>query len=96
MPEVGLEPKFLHSQSNFLSPVLNSAFLKRNMRGAWVAQSVEHPILGFGSGHDLRGLLRSSPASCSVMTVPVWDSLRLSISAPPLLVHSLSFFLKNK
>ena len=21
--------------------------------GAWVAQSVEHPALGFGSGHDL-------------------------------------------
>ena len=25
----------------------------QKMRGAWVAQSVEHPTLDFGSGHDL-------------------------------------------
>ena len=26
---------------------------KHRERSAWVAQSVEHPTLGFGSGHDL-------------------------------------------
>lgn len=28
--------------------------------GAWVAQSVERPTLGFGSGHELR-IMKSSP-----------------------------------
>ena len=26
---------------------------RRDRRGAWVAQSVKHPTLDFGSGHDL-------------------------------------------
>ena len=30
--------------------------------GLWVAQSVERPTLGFGSGHDLR-VMRSNPRS---------------------------------
>ena len=33
---------------------------KRKMRGAWVAQSVKHLSLNFGSGHDLKAL-RSNP-----------------------------------
>ena len=28
-------------------------FFRSNTRGAWVAQSVKHPALDFGSGHDL-------------------------------------------
>jgi len=36
--------------------------LKMLKRGAWVAQSVERPTLGFSSGHDLI-VLRLSPAS---------------------------------
>ena len=31
-----------------------------NKSGCWVVQSVEHPTLGFGSGHELR-VMRSSP-----------------------------------
>lgn len=33
--------------------------------GAWMAQSVEHPTLDFGTGHDL-SVLSAEPA---------WDSL---------------------
>ena len=40
--------------------------LEGNSGGTWVAQSVEHPTLGFGSGHDL-GVVRSSPASGSML-----------------------------
>ena len=36
--------------------------------GAWVAQSVEHPTLDFGSGHDLR-LVKSSPMLGSALSV---------------------------
>jgi len=38
------------------------------MRGAWVAQSVRHLTLDFGSGHDLR-VMRSSPASGSAQAM---------------------------
>jgi len=37
-------------------------------RGAWMGQLVEHPILGFSSGHDLR-VLGSSPTSGSVISM---------------------------
>ena len=33
----------------------------RRGRGAWVAQSVKHPILDFGSGYDLTGLWDRAP-----------------------------------
>ena len=36
--------------------------------GAWVMQLVEHPTLGFGSGHDLRVLESLSPASGSLFS----------------------------
>ena len=70
-----------------------------------MAQSVKHPTLGFGSGHDLTvcgfkphvGLHTDSAG-------PAWDSLSLSLSlslplflslsAPP--VCSCSLSLKNK
>ena len=48
-----------------------------------MAQSVECPILDFGSGHDplVRG---SSPVSGSVLSMePAWDSLSPLLSAPP-------------
>ena len=56
-----------------------------------MAQSVEHPRLDFGSGHDLTvheielciGLYTDS-------TEPAWDSLVSSLSVPPLLSLSLS------
>ena len=40
----------------------------RSLRGAWVAQSVKHPTLDLGSGHDLM-VLRSRPASSSALGV---------------------------
>ena len=53
-------------------------------RGAWVAQSAEHPPLDFGSGHDLM-VEGSSPALGSVLTA--WNLLGTS---------SLSLFLSFK
>ena len=57
-----------------------------------MAQSVKHPNLDFGSGHDLT--VRSSPASGSVLSA--WSllgilspTLSLSLSAPPPLTLSL-------
>ena len=59
------------------------------MRDAWVAQSVECPTLGFGSGHDLR-VVRLSPASGSALSgESVCDSLSPSPLPYPPLLHSL-------
>ena len=41
--------------------------MRIGFRGAWVAQSVEAPTLGFGSGHQLT-IRGPSPASGSVLT----------------------------
>ena len=53
--------------------------------GAWVAQSVKHLSLGFGSGHDftVRGIEPHVGSADSVE--PPWGSLSpsLSLSAPP-------------
>ena len=47
--------------------------------GYLVAQSVEHPTLDFGSGHDLR-IMGLSPTWCSVLSgKSAWDSLSLSL-----------------
>ena len=62
-----------------------------NLRGTWVAQSVKRPTIGFSSGHDLTflefephiGLHADSAESA-------WDSLSVSLSAPPLLSLSVS------
>ena len=72
--------------------------------GAWVAQSVKHPTVDFGSGHDLRVSRNQATPSGTVLTVSAmlaWDSLS---PLPPLalLAHCLSLslsqnkFLKNK
>ena len=49
--------------------------------GAWVAQSVEHPTLGFGSGHDQSGGIKPG-LLCSVP----------SLSESPSRVHSLKMY----
>ena len=60
------------------------------LKGARVAQSVEHLALDFGSGRDL-AVLGWSSASGSVLSVePPWDSLSPSLAAPPLPTFSLS------
>jgi len=55
---------------------------RTTIRGAWVAQSVKRPTLGFGSGRDL-SIMRSSPKSgwCSVWSL--LETLSPSPSAPP-------------
>ena len=64
-------------------------------KGAWVAQLVKPPILDFGSGHDLRVREFEPPQqACAYCMGPAWDSLSPSLSAPPLLVLSLSLSLK--
>ena len=52
--------------------------------------SVKRPTLDFGSGHDLTFVPRVG--LCADSTQPAWDSLFPSLSASPLLTHSL----KNK
>ena len=63
--------------------------------GAWVAQSVEQPTLGLGSGHAL-SVRDFEPhvtwGLCADSAEPAWDSLSPSLSAPPL----LSLFLSQK
>ena len=55
-----------------------------------MAQLVEHPTLGFGSGHDL--MVREFEPALTLQSLLGILSLSLSLSAPPLLVlcHSLS------
>ena len=69
--------------------------------GAWVAQSVKHLTLDFGSGHDLR-VVRFSPELGSRLT-PRWAwsllkilSLPLLLPLPPARVHTHSLSLKKK
>ena len=56
-------------------------------RGAWVAQSVKRPTLGFGSGHDLM-VRKFEPriGLCADSEKPDWDSLSLCLSP----AHTLS------
>ena len=64
--------------------------------GAWVAQSVEHPTLDFGSGHDLTVLVFEPGVRLSADGMePAWTSLTPSLSAPPLLVLCLSLSLSK-
>ena len=59
-----------------------------------MAQSVERPTLDFGSGRDLT-VCESEPhvGICADSEEPAWDSLSPSLSAPLLLVFSLSLSL---
>ena len=65
-------------------------------RGTWVAQSVEHLTLDLGSGHDLTICgIEPHVGLCADSMEPTWDSVSPSLSAPPLLVLSLSKKKKN-
>ena len=57
--------------------------------GAWVAKSIKHPTLGFGSGHDLT-VHEFEPfiRLCGVSTA--WNSLSPSLPLPCSLSLSLS------
>ena len=66
-------------------------YLKQDLRGAWVAQSVKHLTLDSGSGHDLT-VCEFEPhiRLCVDSTEPTGDFLSLSLSAPPRLSLPLS------
>ena len=70
---------------------------KKTSQGTWVAQSVECPTLDFGSGHDLAVREFEPLIGLHAGGVePAWDSLSLSLSAPPLLaLFSLSLKIKT-
>ena len=72
-------------------------FLKiQHERGAWVAQSVEHPTL---TQVMISRFVSSSPTSGSVLMAqslePASDSVSPSLSAPPLLTLGLSLASKR-
>ena len=59
---------------------------RQKPRGAWVAQSVEHPTVDLGSGHDLTACgFEPHIRLCVDSMEPAWDSLLLSLP----LTHSL-------
>ena len=62
-----------------------------------MAQSVKHPTLDFGSGHDLavHGF-KPHVRLCTDSTEHAWDSLPPSLSALPLLTISVSKINKPK
>ena len=52
--------------------------------GAWVAQSVKRPMLGFGSGHDLTiHEIKPRVRLCVDSSEPALESLSLPLSLPP-------------
>ena len=63
--------------------------IKSHPGAARVAPSVEHPTLGFGSGHD-PGVVGSSPVSG--FTLSIWSLLKIPSLplAPPPLAFSVS------
>ena len=59
-----------------------------------MAQSLRHPALNFGSGHNLTvGEFEPHIGLCADNMEPAWDYLSPSFSAPPLLALSLSLSL---
>ena len=64
---------------------------KRGCQGAWVAQSVKHLTPDFSSGHDLMVCeFKPQIGFCADSVEPAWDSPSPSLSAPSLLMLSLS------
>lgn len=57
--------------------------LNNQVSGAWMAQSVKHPNLDFGSDHDL-GIVRRNPVLSSTLSSGVggWGLGLLSLSLP--------------
>ena len=59
---------------------MSNTIKKERLRDAWVAQSVKHLTLGFGSGHDLR-FHEAEPyvGLCTDSVEPPWDSRSLPL-----------------
>ena len=65
--------------------------IKNFLCGTWVTQSVGHPSLDFGSGHDLMvGGFEACLELRGDSAEPVWDSPSLPVSLPLLCSLSLS------
>ena len=65
-------------------------------RGAWVAQSIKHQTLDFGSGHDLMvHEVKLHVRLCPDSMEPAWDCLSPSLSSPLLLAHTFSLALSK-
>ena len=70
----------------------------RFLGGAWRAQSVKHPTLDFGSGHDLRvNGIDPCVRLCTDSMEPAWDSLSLlSLYPTPAHTYFLSLSISQK
>ena len=69
-----------HDGTWFVRKSKSICFFKMHIvKGAWVAQSVGGPTLGFSSGHDLRVGGIELHVGIRVAE-PAWDSLSLSLS----------------
>ena len=68
-------------------PGLNSVPQICVSQGTRVAQSIKHPTLDFGSGHDL---VFCEPRVGADSVEPAWDAVSPSLIAPPTFSLSLS------
>ena len=61
------------------------------LRGTWVVQLLNGPTLGYGSGRGL-AVREFEPCIglCADSAGPAWDYVSVPLSAPPLLMLSLS------
>ena len=92
-----MEFRWFHQPNAVYKPGMdtncNKPTIRSHFGGAWVVPLVEHPTLGFGSGHDLTVCgMEPLVGLCDDSMGPAQDSLSPSLSLP--LPHSLS--LKNK
>lgn len=72
--------------------ITSGLHFKKNCWGAWGAQLVKRPIVGFGSGWDLR-VVRLSPALSSAESGTLPAALLPTCRAPSrpqLLLHAVS------
>ena len=67
---------------------LPESYIKIWIRSTWVAQSVKHPTLDLGSGHDLT-VYEIKPTSGSTLTAQSLLGI-LTLPLPSLSVRSLS------
>ena len=75
------EPKSPESRIRALATTSQS--LKKQVGGAWVAQSVKQPTLDFDSGHDLTGCeFEPTSGSRADSTACLGVSLSRSLSVP--------------
>ena len=84
---------FNEQRAKWLSHI--RAYVKSVSWGTWVAQSVKHLTLDFGSGHDLT-VHEFEPHIYADSAKPAWDSLSLPLCPSPAhsFARSLSLSLK--